>query len=296
MPKWEFSLNSESANKDLGKGFYTGPVPPIGNYWCLLKKITIGPNSNKDPMFKILLEIKEPEDGRPEFNGYGIWENLNVIDASAPWLNNFVDALDGQEQSPLRKLFVPGGGGVAYDSSGNVTKMGHVKPLNKMLLVSTKAGGDQFGNPRLDVARYLIGSEAPEIPEEDEEPSVALGEEDEGEFYTEEELKELNSAELREILDGWSISYAPKATSRTLIKIIINAQEESQAEEEGAEEAEDEEGAAAEVETYTKEELGEMDREDLLAIFESNGWETPRPAIPRKLIAEILRKQAEPPF
>ncbi|AKL88353.1 hypothetical protein BH789_gp072 [Gordonia phage GMA6] len=70
--------------------------------------------------------------------------------------------------------------------------------------------------------------------EEEDDSDVGIDEEsDEDEDgYTEDELDGMELAELREVLDEWEVDYSPKARKATLIKLILEAQDEEEYEDE----------------------------------------------------------------
>lgn len=308
MPKFNFGLSSELANADIGEGFYVGDAPPKGIYTCDVKQFKVGANKNDDHMLKVLLEVHE-KGAKSKYNGYGIWQNLNVTDQGAPYINNLLDALGVK-----RALFWSGSVVVDDEKPPNVMKIGPRKVVGLQVRVATKTG-NWNGDDRLEVVRYLVGEDEETAPDDDDaednsaladdEASVALEDEaeeeaaseDDDEAFSEEDLIELNPQELKAILDSWEIEYAAKATKATLVKAILKAQEdagEEEAEEEEAEEAE--EAEEIETEVYSEEDLIELSPSELKEIYASREWDLPKPPVKSKLVKGILVAQAEPPF
>lgn len=311
--KYGFSLDKSLADKELGDSFYTGETPPKGNYHGNLKLLAIKKNKNDDDMLNYLLEIQEEGD-KAKFNGYGIWGNLNVTEQGAAWLNNFLDALGPKAKADFYA------GNVTVDGANppNILKIGSLKPIGVPMFASCKIE-TYNGEGNLRVGTFLIeeggkkkkgksepepdeeaeGLEDPDEADEDQDDDAddteadeaedEDGEEEDEEQYTEEDLTELDPKDLREILDGWEVEYAPKATKATLIKTIL-----AQYEEADDEEAEDEEEEQSD--DLTEEDMGEMSPDELKEYITEKGWKMPKPPVRSKLMKTILENQAEPPF
>jgi hypothetical protein len=304
MPKFSFGLGSEAANQELGEGFYKGECPPAGIYNCTVKRFTTKPNVNGDERLNILLEISEEEgEDKAEYNGYGMFNGINVTEQGLPWLNNMLDGLGIDREK------AHGDGGVITSNrdgnkQANVLKLGGVDPIGIAVKVLTRMEPYK-GKDQLDVVEYLIeGDEKPAAKKgraAKAEPEEAAGlddvdtsaTEEGGEAYTEDELNELSPAELKEVCDAWEITYAPKATKATLVKAILKFQDESatDAGEEGTDESEADAG-----DDLTEADLADMSKEELVEYIEEKGWTVPRPPVASRLRAAILKFQADPPF
>jgi hypothetical protein len=138
---------------------YDGPVPPKGIYRCRIKWIQLKENKNGDRMFSILAEIAEPNKSeKSEYNGYAIWNNLNVTNQGKPYVMNFLSSLGITWKDFLNKTNT-----ADTDLPSDVIQMGKVKfPAHDSgntpyLRVNAKRGKDMAGEPALVVngAGYL---------------------------------------------------------------------------------------------------------------------------------------------
>lgn len=92
MGKLKFGVGDMSdAEPGEGGQFYDGETPPRGIYKVALKFLQAKTNKNGDTMLVALLEIREDREDKKQFNGYGIWHNMNVTEQGAPWVNAFLD-------------------------------------------------------------------------------------------------------------------------------------------------------------------------------------------------------------
>lgn len=300
MPKYKFAIGPEAANAELG---FNNKKPPAGIFTLAVKKFSIRKNKNDDDMLEIISEVAE-SGAKEKHNGYGVWQRFNVTEQGAPYLNEFLDAI-GIKRNDFWN------GNLVVDGNGqppcNVLKIG-LKKVEGLQFRANLVDDEYNGKTRLVVSELINdGDEEEEAEEEElaetllEDPEGDGGDED---AYTEADLADLTPADLREILDGWEVEYAAKATSKTLIKLILLAQEpeseesepepEAVVEEEPEAEAEEQEEEASEV--YTDEELNELDSAELKQLITENGWTMPKPPVKSKLVKAILAAQAKPPF
>jgi hypothetical protein len=311
--KFNFGIDSTSAaSEELGDGFYAGPTPPKGIYTCLVKQFKIKKNRNDDFRLSVLLEVQEPEDSdKAQYNGFGFWGGYNVTDQGRPWINNLLDGIGAKRKDFWDEKITTSPGKIDKDTAQDVLKIGARKTTGHMVRVSCKyKAASEHGDETLEPQRFL-DEDVPQrgADAEPDETATGLGgtdaaeeegtEEAAGEGYTQEELDELDKADLAAICDEWEVEYAPKATKATLIKLILKAQAEAEEEaEEAEEEAEDASAAqsALSEDNLTESDLEEMEKADLVAYMEEKGWEVPKPAIPSRLRKLILQFQAEPPF
>lgn len=299
MPKRTFKVSGNAADAELSGNFYDGETPPPGTYDVILKKMRLKENKNGDDMLNLLYEINEPKSSEKfEYNGYGFWENRNVTDSGAPFVNQFLDAFGFD-----KKAFWAG---VVLDEEDppNVTKIGAKRFTGEHAArVGTK--NDPYnGEDRLAITRFLKPKEADEDEGDAEETEgMALGEEgeagEEGEDtapYTEAELADLELSDLKEIAEGYEIELKKGVRSTTIIAAILEAQEaalEEAAEEEGEEEAE-EEAAEGDEDAVSEEDLEEMELPDLKEYAESIELEFPPKITKSKLIALIVEFTGAP--
>lgn len=68
--------------------------------------------------------------------------------------------------------------------------------------------------------------------EEDDSDVDVDEDQDDEDGYTEDELKAMDLEELKEILDEWEVDYAAKARKTTLVKLVLEAQDEDEYEDE----------------------------------------------------------------
>lgn len=309
MPKYNFGLNSEAAEAELGGGFYDGPVPPPGVYDFEIKQINVKDNSNGDPRIGLVLEIVAEEgDEKAEYNGAAAFTGLNATDQGAPWVNNFLDACGVD-----RKKFYSGDVVVsAKNAKGaqDIVKIGGKTIVGKMVRALTKVR-QYNGEDQMDIVRYILDGDDDKKPakskskSEPEPDEAATGLEDaddsseeSDDTYTKEELEELTADDLKEILEAWEIEAPAKAKKPALIKLIMEAQaseEDADASDDGdeSEEADDSESGGDDL---TEDELNEMSSDELKEYITEQGWELPRPPVKSKLVKAVLKYQAEPPF
>lgn len=143
-------------------------------------------------------------------------------------------------------------------------------------------------------AAQAEGDEETEEAEPDEDEAEEEAAAEEGEALSEEELDELELPDLKEYADSIGMEYAPKITKTKLIAAIVEFQEADEAVEDG-ESSDDAEPA----ETYTEDDLMELELGDLKELLSNLGGELPKPPIKRKVVTAILEAQSasgEPPF
>lgn len=157
--------------------YYDGPPPKPGTYRGIIKKMglaTIASGDNKGAKrIALLLEINSGE-----FKGAGIFHSLNLTKQGSGYVNQFLEALtDGTEAQKLgiRQAFWKIGYDVEAEAEGKggqqFIKIGKgFKPIGKEVAFVTKAGSDQQGNPRAEIARFVL----PLANSEDEDSDDAL--------------------------------------------------------------------------------------------------------------------------
>lgn len=316
MGKFNFGLDaSAAAEEELGEGFYAGPTPPKGVYDMLVKKFSIKKNANDDFRLSVLLEIAEPEDSdKAQYNGYGAWGGYNVTEQSRPWINNLLDAIGARRADFWAEKLTTSGPieKITNKESQDVLKIGARKTTGHMVraVCKFKPAGNGF-EEGLEPQRFLIGDEAPRGGSSDVQPDdTATGLSDDSgtasdddaataddSGYSEEELTELGIPDLKAICDDWQLEYAAKATKPTLIKLILDAQnDDSSAEDGDADEDNNAEQAGLDEDALTEEDLESMDKDALVEYMTEKGWDVPKPAIPSRLRKLVLQYQAEPPF
>jgi hypothetical protein len=84
----DFQSNDDIVKKNKGA------LPPKGRTRVLVKKVTSKENKNGDQMLTVTCEIAEKgSKAEQAFNGYAMWERLNVTEQGAPYLKRFLTAI-----------------------------------------------------------------------------------------------------------------------------------------------------------------------------------------------------------
>jgi len=213
MPKmkWDISGKGVPPSKAGGLG-YDGPELPKGSWPAKVKRmevIRIASNTvNKGkPRIRLLMEVQTANlKGKEEYHGAPVWDGLNIIEQSQGFVNAFLHALtDGSERAKraIEAVFWDEDKGPDYkrvenkrgDKETHITKIGRV-PINSpngevMIQIVTRAGQDQNGNYRPEIAGYLpyLGEKPKAVePQDDDEDDDLIGdEEDDEEDYEEDE-------------------------------------------------------------------------------------------------------------
>lgn len=68
-------------------------LPSKGTYTFAVKRLAVKPNKNGDDRISVMLIMKEPKNKSAKWNGYMIWDGLNVTEQSAPFIKRFLKAL-----------------------------------------------------------------------------------------------------------------------------------------------------------------------------------------------------------
>lgn len=297
--KFTFNLSSADKSAELGDGnFYDGDVPPKGVYLTTIKLIRIKTNKNDDPMLNVLTEIAEPKSSaKSKYNGYGIWNNINVTPQSAAFVNNFLDSVD--PSGKMKSAFYDDKVLTDDENPPNLVKVGGKKILGLSVRVSARE--DNYnGEERLAVGRYIESSQEVEEADDASDEDLSSEDLDEGpdevdneeveDQYTRAELEELDRDDLTDILSDWDIDYPERAGKKKLIDLILAQYDED------IEEVEDDGDDEDDEVLYTEEDLADMGINELKEIIKENEWTMPKPPIRKKLIASILHDQAETPF
>lgn len=206
MPKVKWDINGTGV-APAGMG-YAGPDLPKGSYTAKVKRMTLdkiksqGENHGK-PRISVLLEICGPE-SQSKYFGAPVWDGLNIIDSSIPFVNAFLHGLTtGSEQAKheVESAFWPPNGPIAKRESSSAGKEAvHIKKIGKyninspvgetLVQIVTKAGSDLQGNYRPEVSQYLPYTgprEAAVESDEDEEDDLLEDEPDDDELLDDED-------------------------------------------------------------------------------------------------------------
>lgn len=176
----DFLSNDDIVKKNKGK------LPTKGRTRVLVKKVTVKENRNGDDMLTVTCEIAESKGKKPgPFDGYAMWERLNVTEQGAPYLKRFLTAI-GVKWSDFIKNTV-------RDETAEpnvITKIGKVnlaKPVEAF--VSIRHTTDQNDEPQAEVGRFLPPADEDEdddvddddVEEDDDDVEVDEDEEDDSE-------------------------------------------------------------------------------------------------------------------
>ena len=132
MPKFNLDINGIGAGAAEGRETYSGELPKTGTYEGTLKIITVGTigaqaqNAGK-PKLSVGVELKNTPNGA--YDGYVAWGNLNLIDSSIPFVNQFLWCLTNgseSEKTAIEKAFYDGGI-VVDERKKHVLKIGKFK-------------------------------------------------------------------------------------------------------------------------------------------------------------------------
>jgi len=212
MPKFSLDINGIDQGAAEGREAWAGEIPPTGTYKGILKVVqlkTISQEASVEanrgkPKLNIGVELTEAG----QYSGYVAWANINLVDQSIPYVNQFLISLtDGSDAqfAAIKKAFYPPNGFVTDDRKQHITAIGKWKiesPEGTIpVLVSVKKRGYiPKGNNETtfvaDVDSFLIGgggakgvgakvTQVAEVPEE--EAAVVLEDEDGATVFADEE-------------------------------------------------------------------------------------------------------------
>lgn len=158
----DFQSNDDILRKNKGA------LPPKGRTRVLIKKVTSKENKNGDQMLTVTCEIAEKgSKADQKFNGYAMWERLNVTEQGAPYLKRFLTAIGATWNDFISKT-------VADETEDPmvITKIGSVK-IDKQpeAWVSVKHGTDMNDEEVAEVGRFL--------PPQDEDDDISDDDDDE---------------------------------------------------------------------------------------------------------------------
>ena len=183
MERMKWNINGKGVDPAAGNANgYNGPDLPKGSWPCRIKRMTVGSISQTSkikenrgqPRISVLLEVHGLTGEKAKYNGAPIWDGLNVIKSSLPFVNAFLHALtDGKESSknaieaafwdddkgPVFKRVKVTKGARSGQIDTHIIKIGRVN-INSpegetMIQVTTRAGEDQKGNYRPEVSGYI---------------------------------------------------------------------------------------------------------------------------------------------
>lgn len=112
MAKFDIGINGVDRDAAVGREEWDGELPPTGNYEGILKVLTVGVITGKESKhigeskLNAGVELRKTEGGK--YDGYIAWGNLNLIDESVEFVNQFLLSLtDGSDEefARIKKAF-----------------------------------------------------------------------------------------------------------------------------------------------------------------------------------------------
>ena len=112
MPKFDLGINGLNQGAAEGRSGWSGELPPTGAYEGVLKVLSIDVISQESqswagrPKLRVGVELRNTPGGK--YDGYLAWGNLNLIDPSIPYVNQFLLSLtDGSDEQfeKIKKAF-----------------------------------------------------------------------------------------------------------------------------------------------------------------------------------------------
>lgn len=178
MARLKTGISDRSEPDPNDSGFYSGPMPPVANYRVSLKWLRIGLDKNGDQRWNGPMEISE-EGKAKKYNGYTIWVGQSFTDhpRSKAYMMSLVTALGASWKDLLDRVVIDKAD-FSKEDPATVTKIGRVKIDGNELIVVTRSGKDQNGDPRLEPGSFLPADFEPEDDEEDDEDEDIDDEED----------------------------------------------------------------------------------------------------------------------
>lgn len=171
-------------------------LPAKGVYRFKVKRLTVKKNKNDDDRVSVMLVMAEPKKSKSsKWNGYLVWDGLNITAQSAPFIKRFLKAMGltwadfrdktkRDEQDPPHIVQI---GSVKFE-------VGDKDPeLNA--LVKVMPADDYNDDTHLEIARYIpVEDEDEDEPEDDEEEAedddIEVMDDDDDEDEDEDEEEE----------------------------------------------------------------------------------------------------------
>jgi len=134
-----------------------------------------------------------------------------------------------------------------------------------------------------------LDDEDDEDDDEDEDEDEDLNDDDEAPIYTEDELADLDNADLKELLEYWEVELEGRFSAKKAIAAILDAQGEADKDDEDDEDDEDED----EYEEIDEDALNEMGLAELKALYEEVFEEAPAKGMRKAALIEAILESAE---
>lgn len=132
---------------------YDGPIPPKGVYRLKVERMEYVQFSSGNKGLKMLLLVDDPN--KKKYAGAPIWDNLVVVEQNDWKLAQFLDAIGATGKDWDGTVI-----GKDDQDRHVVQKIGRVNASGLYIKASTKMGTNQDGDPRAEIARYIVKGEA----------------------------------------------------------------------------------------------------------------------------------------
>ena len=129
MAKFDIGINGVNVDAAEGREAWSGELPPTGSYEGILKILSVGvigetAKNAGAPKLAVGVELRNTPDKK--YDGYIAWGNLNLIESSLPFVNQFLLALtDGSDAQfdAIKKAFYVTGP-TTDERKKHITKIG----------------------------------------------------------------------------------------------------------------------------------------------------------------------------
>jgi hypothetical protein len=142
MPKFDLGINGSDQGAAEGREAWSGELPPTGSYEGVLKVLSVdvitGAESEYQGKPKLRVGVELRKTDSKKYDGYLAWGNLNLIDPSIPFVNQFLLALTDGSDEQFAKI--------------------------KTAFYDTKPDLDERKKHITDIGRWHIGSPEGELP------------------------------------------------------------------------------------------------------------------------------------
>ena len=111
MAKFDIGINGMNTDVAQGREAWGGELPPTGSYEGVLKILStgvIGSEAKNAGAGKLSVGVELRNTPGGKYDGYLAWGNLNLIESSLPYINQFLLALtDGSDAqfSAIKQAF-----------------------------------------------------------------------------------------------------------------------------------------------------------------------------------------------
>lgn len=193
MAKFDIGINGVNADVATGREQWGGELPPTGSYEGVLKILSTGvigetAKNAGAPKLSVGVELRNTPGGK--YDGYLAWGNLNLIESSLPYINQFLlaltDGTDPQFEAIKKAFYVTKP--ITDERKKHIEKIGkwNVNSPNGELPIKVSISNKPFFNQvtkvttnQVRIESYLVSDNAtsvsssgPEKPIEEEEENI----------------------------------------------------------------------------------------------------------------------------